>query len=84
MKKTEENKFVLYEFGKRVAYLRNLEGITQEELGFRSELEKSYIGDIEKGKRNPTFINILKISKGLNVSLEELFKGIGKIKNRRL
>ncbi|MBO8428237.1 MAG: helix-turn-helix transcriptional regulator, partial [Firmicutes bacterium] len=83
MKKTEENEFVLYEFGKRVAYLRNLEGITQEELGFRSELEKSYIGDIEKGKRNPTFINILKISKGLNVSLEELFKGIGKIKNRR-
>ena len=66
-----------YEFGRRVHYLRKLQKITIEELAFRCDLNKNYLGDIERGKRNPTLEVIDKISKGLNISLEKLFSGIG-------
>lgn len=66
-----------YEFGRRVNYLRKLQKITIEELAFRCNLNKNYLGDIERGKRNPTLEVIDKISKGLNISLEKLFSGIG-------
>lgn len=83
MRKNNKNLFVIYEFGKRVAYLRNLQGISQEELAFRCGMQKTYLGEIETGKRNPTLYNIERISIGLEVPLEILFLGIGEIKNRR-
>ncbi|MCI6789311.1 MAG: helix-turn-helix transcriptional regulator [Mollicutes bacterium] len=75
MKITDIN--INYEFGRRVNYLRKLQKITIEELAFRCNLNKNYLGDIERGKRNPTLEVIDKISKGLNISLEKLFSGIG-------
>ena len=75
MKITDIN--INYEFGRRVNYLRKLQKITIEELAFRRSLNKKYLGDIERGKRNPTLEVIDKISKGLNISLEKLFSGIG-------
>lgn len=75
MKLTDIN--INYEFGRRVNYLRKLQKITIEELAFRCNLNKNYLGDIERGKRNPTLEVIDKISKGLNISLEKLFSGIG-------
>lgn len=65
------------EFGKRVKYLRSMKKITQEELAYRCDLNKNYLGDIERGKRNPTLFVIEKIAKGLNITLEELFRGLG-------
>lgn len=75
MKITDIN--INYEFGRRVNYLRKLQKITIGELAFRCNLNKNYLGDIERGKRNPTLEVIDKISKGLNISLEKLFSGIG-------
>ena len=65
------------ELGKRIAFLRKKRNLSQEELAFRSNVNCKYLSDLERGKRNPT-LNILdRISKGLNISLETLFKGIG-------
>ena len=68
---------VNYEFGKRIRYLRKKENISIEELSFRSNINRNYLGDLERGKRNTTLIVIEKIAIGLNITLEELFAGIG-------
>lgn len=66
-----------FEFGKRVTQLRKKKGYSQEDLAFRTGLNKNYISDIERGTRNPTLKAVSKIAKGLNMTIEELFKGIG-------
>jgi transcriptional regulator with XRE-family HTH domain len=48
-------------------------GISQEELGFRTGLDRTYISGIERGERNPTLVNIGRIAKGLKIELPELF-----------
>ena len=65
-----------YEFGKRIKYLRTLKKVSQEELAFRCNLNKNYLGDVERGKRNPTLMVIEKIASGLDISLAELFLGM--------
>ncbi len=70
--KSKEPKF-LRDFGKRIADVRRKKGITQEKLAFAVGVSPTYIGFIENGKRNPTIMNIYKISKVLNISLKELF-----------
>ena len=66
-----------YEFGQRVCYLRKLNKISQEELAFRCDINKNYLSDVERGTRNPTLKVVNKIAKGLGITLEELFKGLG-------
>lgn len=70
---TGEQKF-LDSFGKRLATIRKMKGITQEKLADLVEVHRTYIGFIEQGKRNPSISNIYKISKALKVSLKELFE----------
>ena len=61
------------EFGIRVKRLRQMLKISQEELSFRSGLNRNYISDIECGRRNVSLKAIEKIAKGLNVSIDTLF-----------
>lgn len=51
--------------------------LTQEALGFEIDMDRTYISDIETGKRNPSLVNILKICKALKMSAAELFKAAG-------
>ena len=60
-------------FGNAVRNARTAAGLTQEDLAERSGLDRSYIGGIERGERNPTLSVIEKIADGLGVSLAELF-----------
>lgn len=60
-------------FGKAVRDARTAAGLSQEELAHRSGLDRSYIGGVERGERNPTLSVIEKIAEGLGVSLAELF-----------
>lgn len=60
------------QFGERVRKLRKKLGISQEELGFRAGLHRTYIGSIERGEQNVSIDNIHKIAKGLKVSPKEL------------
>lgn len=48
-------------------------GISQEELAFRADLNRSYIADIERGARNIALTNIGKLAKALGVEIRELF-----------
>lgn len=60
-------------FGLRVKQLRLSKNISQEELGALSNLDRTYISGIERGKRNVSLINIIKIADALNVHPSELF-----------
>lgn len=59
--------------GKRIRQLRLDMGISQEELGFRTGLDRTYISGIERGKRNPSLKNIAKLAAALKVRVEHLF-----------
>lgn len=54
--------------------------MSQEDLALECKINKNYLSDMERGTRNPTIKILEKVSKGLNISLEELFRGIGSIK----
>ena len=77
----KSNSLINIEFGSRVRYLRTQKGLSIEELAFKCDLNKNYLGDIERGTRNPTLLIIEKISIGLDASIEELFVGIGTYKS---
>lgn len=50
--------------------------MTQEDLAFAVGIDRSYMGFLERGERNPTLSNTIKIAKSLKVSLSELFLSI--------
>ena len=68
-----ENKEVLIKFGQRVRKLRKENNLSQEELSFKANLHRTYIGMIERAEKNITLVNIEKIAKALNVDIKELF-----------
>lgn len=61
-------------FGKRLRELRKKLGISQEELGFRAGLHRTYIGAIERAEQNVSVDNIHKLAKALKVPVSELFR----------
>lgn len=71
MKDTKVTKSRL-QLGKKVRELRKKMGISQEELGFRSNLHRTYIGSIERGEQNISIDNIHKIARALKVSPKDL------------
>jgi transcriptional regulator with XRE-family HTH domain len=58
--------------GLAVRDLRGRRGISQEELANRSGVHRTYLGGIERGHRNPSYTNILKIAGALHVRASEL------------
>jgi transcriptional regulator with XRE-family HTH domain len=60
-------------FGDAVRVARTTAGLTQEELAERAGLDRSYIGGVERGDRNPTLMVIEKIAGGLGITLADLF-----------
>ncbi len=61
-------------FGKRVRSLRKLIKLSQEELGFKSDIHRTYIGAVERGEQNISLDNIYKLSKALKVKMKDLFE----------
>ncbi len=68
----KRNDDILKFVGNRIRNIRNSIGISQEELGFRSDLDRTYISDVELGKRNISLINLNAIAHALNVQLYEI------------
>lgn len=59
--------------GKRIKELRGQLGISQEELGFRSGVHRTYIASLEVGKRNVSVATLEKIVNALGVSFNQFF-----------
>lgn len=67
---------VLMRFGEAVRKLRQEKQISQEEFADLCGLHRTYISDIELGKRNVSLENIEKIANALGISISRLFEGV--------
>ena len=59
--------------GERIKELRKQLGMTQEDLAFKVGLDRSYMGFVERGEKNPTVATLAKIAKSLKTPLSQLF-----------
>jgi transcriptional regulator with XRE-family HTH domain len=58
--------------GRNVRRLRQQKKLTQEQLAFEAEIDLTYVGGIERGKRNPSLLVMVRIAKALSVNLTKL------------
>lgn len=63
---------VLIKFGKKLAQIRKSKGWTQEKLALESEIARSYLGEVERGHRNISLINICRLAETLGVKVSEI------------
>ena len=64
----------LVAFGAAVRAERERKGLSQEELGFEAELDRTYVSGVERGVRNPTVVTIRRIAKALGVAPSRLMR----------
>ncbi|WP_194975947.1 helix-turn-helix domain-containing protein [Aquiflexum lacus] len=62
--------------GQRIKQLRETVDISQKDLAYTADLDRSYIASVENGQRNISIVNIEKIAKALGVTLKEFFNNI--------
>lgn len=67
---------ILERFGNRVRKLRKQQGWSQEEFAHQCGLDRTYVGGIERGERNPALRNIERIALSLNVTISQLMKDV--------
>ena len=67
MGKPITHKHIVEKFGQKLQQVRKSKGVTQEELAVKVSMDRTYIGLIERGERNPTVRTLYKISKALKV-----------------
>jgi len=65
---------VKLKIGQRIKELREQANMSQKDLSYAADLDRSYIASIENGQRNVSIVNIEKIAFALNVTLKEFFK----------
>jgi transcriptional regulator with XRE-family HTH domain len=69
----------LIPLGQAIKAQREKLGLSQEKLADRCAFDRTYISMLERGKRNPSLLNLLKLAKGLETSvsqLTEVYNGI--------
>lgn len=71
----EEQKY-LQNLANNIKVRRNELKISQEQLADKCGFDRTYISLLERAKRNPSFLNLKKLSSGLDISLMDLFKDI--------
>jgi transcriptional regulator with XRE-family HTH domain len=66
---------LLVRLGDRIRNLRKARGWTQTVMAERVGIDRSFLADVERGKRNVSILNLEPIAKGFKVSLSRLFRG---------
>ncbi len=67
-------KYIFGRLGKEITKIRKEKRLSQEKLAFDCHLDRTTIAMIEEGKTNPSLKVLLKVSRGLNISLWRLLK----------
>jgi transcriptional regulator with XRE-family HTH domain len=65
-------------FAAHLRALREERELSQTRLAELAGLNRNYVGDVERGRRNPCLDNILKLAEALNISPSELFRPFDK------
>lgn len=72
---TQKNKYLI-QLGAQIKDTRKAKGLSQEQLALRAEIDRSYVGGIERGERNVSFLTLVKIADCLNCDISKLTKKI--------
>lgn len=62
------------QFGLALQRLRRARGLSQEALADEAEIDRAYVGRLERGEANPTLLTIARIAAGLNVAVADLVR----------
>ena len=62
----------LIRLGAAIRAIRGRKQFTQERLALRSRLDRSFVGQVERGESNVSFLNVLRLLQGLDSSWSEL------------
>ena len=62
-------------FGTRLRQIRKAQKLSQEKVALKAGIDRSYLGQIERGESNVSLININRIAMALGVEAAELFRG---------
>ena len=68
------NEQELIQLGRIIREKRESRRLTQVELADKSNLDRNYIGMVERGERNPSYLSLLKIAKGMDMPVHQLIK----------
>ena len=68
-----DNTLIYKSIGKRIKYLRETKGLTQEKLAEKTGLSLDYIGKIEVNINEPGLKSLIKIANALEVHIKSLF-----------
>jgi len=69
---SRDEKIFLEQIGNRIRELRIEAKLSQEKLAFESDLDRTYIGSVERGERNISVINLRKIADALKYKTSDL------------
>ncbi len=69
---SEARNEMLKAFGQLVRQRRQALGISQEELGYRAGLDRTYVSGLERGIRNPSLTAIVSLAQGFGISVSDL------------
>lgn len=64
------------QLGRRIRAFRKDQGLSQEELAFRSQVHVTYLSGLERGARNPTITVLASVASGLRISVGTLMEGL--------
>ena len=64
----------LVKLGSIIRDQRTSQNLTQIELASKAGVDRNYIGMLERGERNPSYLSLLKIAKGLCITVDELIR----------
>lgn len=67
---------ILKNIGQRIREIRNTQGLSQEKLALKADIDRTYLAGVEQGKRNVSIKSLEKIVLALDTSFEELFRGM--------
>ena len=70
------------ELGDRIRARRQKLGISQETLALRAGINRSYVGSLEAGERNPSLENVARLAVALDIDAADLVRGLQKLKGR--
>ena len=59
--------------GRRIRQHRHSLELSQEELAAEADLDRSYIGQVERGEKNITLVNVFRIADALEIEAWEMF-----------
>ena len=71
---TDEEVAILKHLGDKLRFYRIQKGYSQEVFADKTELDRTYISGLERGKRNPSYLIIKRIANTLDIQEQQLFQ----------